>query len=283
MRTSVALTLTKIVINLCFLLVLLCPSHTNGQAGINTTAPRASLDVVSANANNVGIILPRVTNNNSLSNSNGNLSLNTTSEELLFKDTESHKDLMCLDQTSVLDQQIEDMENSLSNLSTNSSISDLRIYDNNLFFRDPTDSNYWLSADSELLIFSRVGTMDRSNSTDDRSNLAAADRQVEDDAGYYIPYNFAIIQITACDADGKANRRLHLALQNNVTSSSSGEVIFYDSDIDNRAEQWTDTNDFTRNNSAGRLLARAWRGGSGSDRWDDPIITVEIKQRIQIP
>lgn len=106
---------------------------------------------------------------------------------------------------------------------------------------------------------------------------------VTDDAGYYIPYNFAIIQITACDADGKANRRLDLALQNNVTSSSSGDVIFYDSDVDNRAEQWTDTNDFTRNNSAGRLLARAWRGGTGSNRWDDPIITVEIKQRIQIP
>lgn len=253
-----------------------------GMVGLNTSMPRATLDVVSQGNTNVGIVLPRVSDNNHLSNSEGNLAMNDSNDEILLRDLTTQINLLSLNDVSELSEQLEDLENSLENLST-TSLQDLKIYGNDLYFRDPADPDYWLSLESELLIFSVKGGVydDWDNK---KTNLSVANNNVEDDTGYYIAHDFAIIRITASDADGESDREIRLRLQNNLNSNEEGVVIFEDTDVDNRAESWTSESEFTRNNSAGRLLAQAKdEGGRRGSEWADPIITVEVKKRIQIP
>jgi hypothetical protein len=257
---------------LAFASLLFTFNSINAQVGIGTTDPQATLHIVAQGTQNVGLVVPSVTNNDHIAGTRGTIAYNSEDNGLMVV-TDDNRTMLNLssaaNSVTAIQASANAIQNTLSGLNS-TNISDIKIHENDLYFKDPSNSDFWLSASTLTYIFSAKGDLG-----DDEEYLGVGEDGVSSAAGYYIPFAFAIMEITAQDSEGENNREIRLFLQNNISSGSRGHQIFVNTNVDDRSEFWT--TGFVRNNSAGRLLVEL---DKDDDHWEDPIIVVKIKKRI---
>lgn len=127
------------------------------QIGIGTTNPQATLHIAAQSGDtNVGLVVPSVTNNDEIASVKGTMAFNSNTNGLMVV-TDNTGSLLNLSsaasEVSSIGASVTALESTVANLSTTNLI-DIKIHENDLYFKDPTDSDFWLSASSQTIIFS---------------------------------------------------------------------------------------------------------------------------------